>query len=370
MADSEIIKIYSGKEPYVFFSYAHADMAKVLPVIRRLDEKKYRLWYDAGIEAGANWPEVVASHLLNSGTVLFFVSEKFIRSQNCMREVNYAVSEKKKMCYVLLDDVKLPQDLAMQLSTVVKLPSNGMSADEIGDSIISFIGEEYLGDGVTGYEKIEKEKAPLNIWRVLSLIFAGLLLVSLFFIFGYFNNWFSFAGIESNTISDQTGQQLEVTKFKDSVSRNVLLKAYDGSSLYLCGDYMVSDAGAIRYKEGRWYVGEDEVTEGDFSDLSIISSKENITYLSLVNENISDISELKKMDQLVYLDLSSNPINDLSVLSELKDLQYLKLIDVNINDYSFLKELSNLKYLYVTYDVIDEVLNYIDTSKVDLVVKK
>ena len=288
----ERIKIYSGSDPYVFFSYAHANSDKVYPVIRKLDEEKYRLWYDAGIEVGANWPEVVASHLLHSGTVLFFVSERFLKSQNCMREVNYAVSEKKRMYCIFIEDIKLPEDMAMQFSTVEKLHAENLSPEEIKDHIVTFLGKDYLGDGITGYEQIEKKKASVNIWRILSIVFAELLLASLVFIYGYFNNWFSFAGMNSDTIVDQAGRKLEVTKFKDSVSRSVLLKAYDGNSLYLCGDYMVSDPEAIRYKEGKWYIVDELADEGDFTDLGIISSKDKITYLALVNENIKDICGL------------------------------------------------------------------------------
>ena len=66
--------IYSGAEPYVFISYAHADADRVLPVIGELNAERLRLWYDAGIRAGTAWPEVVASHLLHAGAVVFFLS--------------------------------------------------------------------------------------------------------------------------------------------------------------------------------------------------------------------------------------------------------------------------------------------------------
>ena len=56
-------RVYNGGEPYGFISYAHKDAARVLPVIAALSWDRFRLWYDAGIEAGDNWPEVVADHL-------------------------------------------------------------------------------------------------------------------------------------------------------------------------------------------------------------------------------------------------------------------------------------------------------------------
>ena len=57
------LRAYEGREPYIFISYAHKDMAKVLPIIEGLAEKGFRIWYDAGIEAGTEWPEYIAEHL-------------------------------------------------------------------------------------------------------------------------------------------------------------------------------------------------------------------------------------------------------------------------------------------------------------------
>ena len=65
-------RTYSGSDPYLFISYAHRDSDRVLPFIGMLDRDSYRVWYDAGINVGTAWPEVVASHLLNSGKVIFF----------------------------------------------------------------------------------------------------------------------------------------------------------------------------------------------------------------------------------------------------------------------------------------------------------
>ena len=361
-------KTYNGNSPYLFVSYAHRDSERVLPFIEELDRNNYRLWYDAGINVGANWPEVVASHLLNSRKVIFFISEAFLNSQNCIREVNYAVAERKDMVCVLMDDVSLPEDLAMQLSVVKKIRIS--SLDETFKEITNELDPSFIGDGIEGYETIDRKNSSANIWRIVSIVFASLFFVSAVFIFGYFNNWFSFAGAQTVNTSDDSGKQLEITEFKDSVSRNVLLKAYDGTSLYFCGNYMVSDPEAIRYKDGFWYVAENKADKSDFGDLDVLIAKDKIEYLALVNEGISDASKLKGMKQLIYLDLSGNPIDDISFLKDLNDLQILKLIDTKVTDLSAIEGLSNLKYLYISYDMLEEAFDHIDTSKIDVVVKK
>ncbi len=368
MTDSATIKTYHGDDPYVFFSYAHKDSQIVIPVIRELDKRNCRLWYDAGIEVGSNWPQVVASHLKDSELVVFFISRNFIASQNCRREVNYAVAEKKRMFCVFIEDVLLNEDMAMQLSTVEKVYDTDADTRKMAEEIGSVTGPSFIGDGISGYEDNEKQKTGKNIWRTISIISASLFLILAALVFAYFNGWLSSAGIESGTVQDDSGE-LEVTEFKDGVSRAILLKAYDGTSLYLCGDYMVSKADAIRYRNGSFYIGEMKAERSSFSDLSSIVSKEKIAYLSLVNQGISDLSPLAQMKQLVYLDISGNAVDDLSFLSDLRDLEVLKIIGIRA-DLSMIGDLKKLKYLYVDEEGYDEAADAVDTGLVDIVVKR
>ena len=104
--------------------------------------------------------------------------------------------------------------------------------------------------------------------------------------------------------------------------------------------------------------------------MNLLEYLEKIEYLALVSENIKDASELSKMKQLIYLDLSGNPLSDISFLKYLEKLQILKLVDTKVSDFSVLNGLSDLKYLYISHDVLDKALEYIDTSRIDLVIKK
>ncbi len=106
---------YNGNEPYIFISYAHKDSDKVLPIIRELQSRGYRVWYDAGIEAGTEWPEYIAARLMNSRCVITFISKAAINSSHCRQEITFAVSKKKEMLTVYLDDTPLPPGLELQL---------------------------------------------------------------------------------------------------------------------------------------------------------------------------------------------------------------------------------------------------------------
>ena len=111
-------KVYEGKEPYIFISYAHKDSQRVLPIVMALQEQGFRVWYDAGIEAGTEWPEYIAEHLVNSQVFLAFISKASVASHNCYREINYAIDLQKSHLVVYLEDVKLSVGMQMQLGVM------------------------------------------------------------------------------------------------------------------------------------------------------------------------------------------------------------------------------------------------------------
>ena len=110
--------VYEGNEKYIFVSYAHKDTPTVLPIIEGLQNAGFRVWYDGGIEAGTEWPEYIADHLSVCGVALIFISENAIASKNCIREINFAISEGREMLAVYLSDVKLTSGMRMQLGTI------------------------------------------------------------------------------------------------------------------------------------------------------------------------------------------------------------------------------------------------------------
>lgn len=113
--------VYAGTEPYIFVSYAHADAARVLPLIQALQGFGFRVWYDAGIEAAAEWPEYIASHLKGSACVVAFISGAAVVSPNCRREIHYAIKLGKDPLVVYLEEVALPDGMDMQLGPLQAL---------------------------------------------------------------------------------------------------------------------------------------------------------------------------------------------------------------------------------------------------------
>ena len=112
---TETLIPYEGAEPYVFISYAHADAEAVLAVAARLQEAGFRIWYDAGIEVGSEWPEYIAAHLKGAAVMLAFLSNAYVRSDNCRAEMHYALTKKIPSVNIFLERTDMTPGLEMQL---------------------------------------------------------------------------------------------------------------------------------------------------------------------------------------------------------------------------------------------------------------
>ena len=106
---------YKGTEPYIFISYAHRDSAQVWPIIQRLHNDGYRVWYDEGIDPGTEWDEFIATHIEKCDYFIAFLSTAYLGSENCKDELNYVRDVGKDRLLVYLEDVALPSGMRMRL---------------------------------------------------------------------------------------------------------------------------------------------------------------------------------------------------------------------------------------------------------------
>ena len=115
------LKPYKGNEPYLFISYAHADEQAVGAVLENLERNGVRFWYDDGIEAGSEWPEYIAERLASADMMIAFVSNAYAASNNCRKEMHYAVSKGIKTINVFLEDADITPGMALQIGNIFAL---------------------------------------------------------------------------------------------------------------------------------------------------------------------------------------------------------------------------------------------------------
>ena len=111
----------TDQEKYIFISYAHKDSATVVPLIENMKKAGFHIWYDDGIEVGAEWPAYIQSSLEKSSVVLVFISKNSVDSFNCRNEINFALMMHKAMIVVYLEDTELKYGMGLQLNGIQAL---------------------------------------------------------------------------------------------------------------------------------------------------------------------------------------------------------------------------------------------------------
>jgi len=121
---------YKGSKSYIFTSYSHRNMDEVFKTIDMLNQSRFRIWYDEGIEPGFEWPEVVGKAVLGCSQFLVFMSPSATKSRNVRNEINLAFSENKDILVIFLEKTKLSEGMRLQIGTVQFINKYEMTEDE------------------------------------------------------------------------------------------------------------------------------------------------------------------------------------------------------------------------------------------------
>lgn len=128
---------YEGNEPYIFISYAHLNSPDVMRVVTDMHSRGFRIWYDEGIEVGSEWPECIAEHLASAHLMLAFISEAYMKSDNCRREMHYALSKRIKVINVFLEQTTMTPGMEMQIGNIFALMKYTMAENVFFDKLYS-----------------------------------------------------------------------------------------------------------------------------------------------------------------------------------------------------------------------------------------
>lgn len=97
---------YEGTEPYIFMSYARKDWERVKPFLDALSNAGYRLWWDKGISAGADWLDTLLEKVEKCAVFCPLFSEAFTNSRYCAEETKWAYRKQKNIVPLHLEEVK------------------------------------------------------------------------------------------------------------------------------------------------------------------------------------------------------------------------------------------------------------------------
>ncbi len=402
------MSIYEGNESYIFISYSHRDRKRVMPVIKRLQSDGYRLWYDEGIEAGSEWPETVAKHLMSCTLFLAFISGSYLDSFNCKREIDFAVSKRKSFIAVMLEETALSPGMEMQLASVQFLNKYQMKDEAFYEkfyqSELLIACRKVTKDPLAGEEEKTKDagdndnsnrqktkkfrffgkesgslktgkKKKFSAKKAAVIVAAVLAGAALLFLIGWNMTHITIAGVryrfneEYLTIKDTTLTPADTAKLSrftnlgllsfencdfSENSENGLAKIRDGVRSFHMIDCKGLDnfnwLGCIRSVE--WLeINNCGLDDRDVSNAWFLSMNKLISIDLSNNKDFTNLGGLMNSinDDLNQIHLANTGVYSLASLSEFEDLH---MIDISGCEVESLEPLSNLKN--VTYIAADD----------------
>ncbi len=142
---------YEGDDPYIFVSYAHEDSAHVYPELQRLKDDGFNVWYDEGISPGASWREELAESILRCHLFIILVSPRSANSDNCLKEVNYALEHDRSVLAVHLEPTQLSPGLELALSDRQAIFKHELRDEEYREKVLSGVrGEKFSFERTMG----------------------------------------------------------------------------------------------------------------------------------------------------------------------------------------------------------------------------
>jgi len=163
---------YQGTDPYVFICYAHDESSVVYPELIWLRDQGFNVWYDEGISPGTVWRDELARAIEDAAAFLFFVSSSSSRSDNCRREVDFAVDRALPVIAVHLEPTQLPRAMRLAIMDRQAIFKHALSRGDYERSIKSALAR---ATGNASAVPLPAAKVPLDPRR--GRLFVGVVAV-------------------------------------------------------------------------------------------------------------------------------------------------------------------------------------------------
>ena len=406
-------KPYEGAEPYIFISYAHADSDEVLPVVEDLYRSGYKVWYDEGIEVGSEWQECIASHLAEAHLVVAFISNSYIKSDNCRREMHYALTKRKKTINIFLEETELSPGMEMQIGNIFALmkytyPSEEYFYEKLYEAPL--LGSENFRGTAGGYEAAPKpkkakpakaakpgKKRKLIGWTA-AVAIAGIIIAGL--TVGYFTGFLErvftptaeVSELDPNTVAEFENEIFEqaAREYTGIASGDIRVGDLQGlTALYVCGDKywfdepstVVESTGVITVtdRQGNEYTAV-QGTVRTLSDLAYFTDLQTlwlryqplsslsdmpvcgIVYLNVGNNRLASLQGVGNLPLLRSLNAAGSRLTELGDLNKCQQLTEAVLTGGTVTDFDAFKPLSGIRGISVSNCTLGDVSQVLDHS--------
>ena len=138
--------------PYIFISYSHKDRDRVFPLITRIYEKGWHVWYDEGLEITENYYTSLSRHIKNCAVFLLFVTHNSVKAEFvCEHELLLATTSRKRIAICYLDKDAEFEGEAKDAIDIATVSRKNPKTDEAG--LIAAL------EGIEGLTRFEERRA-------------------------------------------------------------------------------------------------------------------------------------------------------------------------------------------------------------------
>ena len=353
------IQPYEGDRPYIFISYAHANSPAVIEVVQELVERGFRIWYDEGIEVGSEWPEYIAQHLADSSLMIAFLSNAYMRSDSCRKEMHYALTKRIPVINVFLEDTQMTPGMEMQIGNLFALMKYSMNEESFYDKLMHApqLDAALFAEGgqAKKLRPSKRKKVPIDLTveakkrRVRRIIRLSILLLALaacitLAIIGWSTGFAQRLLIKRQQVTIEPLPDSTVVRM-DNPFLEQAVRSYVGIS---DGDLTVGNLASIRelYIIGNQvFFSEPEAeaaVEGSVQSLADLRYLTGLNALTLYEQPLNSLESLP-ICGIEYLAISSCPLASLQGIGNLPRLREISANDCPVRELGDLEKCLQLR---------------------------
>ena len=133
----------------IFISYSHEDAEIVKKIVGIIQEScGMEVWFDSNLRGGENYFSVIANRIMECEHFVFIVSEHSIISDWCIRELEFAASERKRIVAIWLDSVFISPRIKLVIQNTHYINYYSTTDESFSDTISkAFSADAFLTKG-------------------------------------------------------------------------------------------------------------------------------------------------------------------------------------------------------------------------------
>lgn len=153
----------------MFISYAHKDVEEVSRIVDIIEGKlNCKIWFDRNLRGGDEFFSVIADSILECEYFIFIVSPNSVTSNWCIHELEFAMSEQRKIIAIWLEEFAPPPRVRLVISNTHYIRNYELSEDDLAKTIAETLSAEHIelsrgeAEYVVSEQKTDSEKYFLS----------------------------------------------------------------------------------------------------------------------------------------------------------------------------------------------------------------